>query len=446
MSEYAFEGPKWASTTVTWSFVGDDPYDGFSHSITDPRQQAVVRQALADWSSLTGIQFAQVADGSSGGGPDFRIGYANLGYAGSGSYDVLGITYYYASGATFSPGTLVALEDPAYDTLTPGVGGAPTYRENATLYQVVAHEVGHVLGLDHSTDRHTLMYPYASTDNRTISSYDVQGVRTLYGLDGSGPPPGPMTIDFAHLGVTVAAGSAGTNVVFMNNGDDYYTTGGQDTVVADAGNDTVNALAGRVLAFGGTGTFTFLEGAATSEVVGGSGVLLVQGGTGPLTAFGGIGPSRITGGTGTGNILVGGARDSLAQGRGSGDLIVAGSGNATLTATGSNSTVFGGGAVTVINLSDNQAVVVGGNGPDTVNAGARATIFPGLGAMVIDISVGTHADTAGATNVIVGFDSTRDHIYLSQNGGAATEFVPTFTTAGYSIQTLSDGVLLAVFA
>ncbi|KAJ9175377.1 hypothetical protein P3X46_013940 [Hevea brasiliensis] len=52
------------------------------------------------------------------------------------------------------------------------------------LESVAVHEIGHLLGLDHSEDPNAIMYSTFSygITKRDLSTDDVQGIRTLYGL------------------------------------------------------------------------------------------------------------------------------------------------------------------------------------------------------------------------------------------------------------------------
>jgi len=47
---------------------------------------------------------------------------------------------------------------------------------------VAAHEIGHTLGLDHSSDPDALMYPSYSAPHRSLGRDDIAGVQSLYGL------------------------------------------------------------------------------------------------------------------------------------------------------------------------------------------------------------------------------------------------------------------------
>lgn len=50
------------------------------------------------------------------------------------------------------------------------------------LYHVAAHELGHSLGLSHSTDIGALMFPnYIFSHDLQLSQDDIDGIQTIYG-------------------------------------------------------------------------------------------------------------------------------------------------------------------------------------------------------------------------------------------------------------------------
>ncbi|VDM40125.1 unnamed protein product [Toxocara canis] len=56
--------------------------------------------------------------------------------------------------------------------------------DGVNLYQTAVHEIGHIIGLEHSTDERAVMFPsYRPYDpNYSLADDDVRGVRRLYPL------------------------------------------------------------------------------------------------------------------------------------------------------------------------------------------------------------------------------------------------------------------------
>lgn len=134
-----------------------------------------VLQAFHTWASQTNLDIAVVADdGSAFGSPgrlqgDPRFGDIRIG------------------GNRLSPEVLAVASppDPALaGTLAGDVFVNVDYRFKNTpydLYSVMLHEAGHALGLDHSTDPASPMYPRFNNTKLALTSGDIQAIRALYG-------------------------------------------------------------------------------------------------------------------------------------------------------------------------------------------------------------------------------------------------------------------------
>lgn len=185
---YAFEGPTWASHTITWSFAASTYAQDAATPFSSPigtAYQSTIEQALQRWASASGVTLVQQADSADPSqAADIRIGFADLSTPTS---NVVGYTNYHyttsSTGAsTFSPDTVLRLEDPAKDPLAAGSGGSLTYQGFATtLYQTALHEFGHALGLAHSTDSSAVMYPTLGPADPDLDANDVTGIQALYG-------------------------------------------------------------------------------------------------------------------------------------------------------------------------------------------------------------------------------------------------------------------------
>ena len=261
MPTYAYEGPKWVTPVVTWSFA---PTSGVFTDPISAAYQALVQQAVARWDGVIGITLQQVPDSAAA---DIRIGFSSFGAA----VNQIGNTSYsYMPGTitSFVAGVTVAAEDPAQRP----VGTSGLYAgTNTSLYQVLLHEIGHALGLAHSTDPNSVMYPVATASNQDLNAGDIAGIQGLYGAQGfsqtdttngvstvqtgeaypaSGPVPYLQAQDI-YSGTDSLAIAAVTPNVFIHTGS------GNDAITVTSGQNVLDAGQGSNFLTGGTGNDTF---------------------------------------------------------------------------------------------------------------------------------------------------------------------------------------------
>ena len=182
---YAFEGPQWNNKTITWSFAtsnlaGDasgPQYSSFMTAPGDAPYMGEVTKALSAWANLTGIQFVQATDGSA---VDLRIGWGDFS-GGSGEIGEAGYAYNPGTGL-FDPDVIVRLQDPKVTGNALNFDGTNyIYQGTVTsLTQVIIHEIGHALGLDHSTDTSAIMWNTATPTNRVLDVSDIAGITSLF--------------------------------------------------------------------------------------------------------------------------------------------------------------------------------------------------------------------------------------------------------------------------
>lgn len=182
MPDYAFEGPKWRADPITWSFAAtaypiDQARFAFSSPVSAALQVTVV-QAIQKWAAVSGLLFQQVPDAPTlAGAADIRIGFGKLGTAITNTVGETKVTF----GQYYNSDIVVRLEDPGESPLVP-VNGNLMYdgADGATFYQVALHELGHALGLAHSSNPADVMYPVLTAQDTDLSASDEAGIRALY--------------------------------------------------------------------------------------------------------------------------------------------------------------------------------------------------------------------------------------------------------------------------
>jgi hypothetical protein len=166
----------WTRTALTFAFdTGTDDVAG------DDERQAV-RNAFVTWSAAAPLAFREVAPHES---PDILIRWGD---AACGDADMTGGVLAHAD---YPPGCGFygnALPRPVHydDQEHTWVIGAVA--DGYDVETIALHELGHILGLQHSSVAGAVMFPTVADNatNRVLTQDDLEGIRGLY------PPTGPL--------------------------------------------------------------------------------------------------------------------------------------------------------------------------------------------------------------------------------------------------------------
>lgn len=151
------------------------------------RLSSIFAGAFARWSNVTTLTFRET---DSFGLADIQIGFYSGEHGDGEAFDGLLGTLAHA----FSPpdGRFHLDADENWNVAT----AAGVEFGEIDLESVAVHEIGHLLGLGHSSDGASIMYPSITSGTRRVhlGSDDVQGIQQLYGANPSyTSPPGPST-------------------------------------------------------------------------------------------------------------------------------------------------------------------------------------------------------------------------------------------------------------
>ena len=317
-------GYKWGepyygrpSGTITFGFepgfagmLGGDP-------TTILAFEAAAEFALETWAAVAAIDFVPALEGTE---PDLGFDFAPL------PGETIGEAL-----TSFRPLLGVDQVVSSVITLDSTEAWSPFGETGLNFYNVVLHEVGHSLGLDHPDDPTQVMYAFYLDDQTLgLAAGDLAGIRLIYGSARE-----------------MIVGTFGADTIDRSGsleGEEILARAGDDTVVGSQGDDLISGGAGNDFLLGG-------EGADLVASMTGNGQLF--GGEGDDRLFAGIGNSRLDGGNGD-DILVGGT---------GGDTLLGGAGNDIILGDPAGAMMFG---------SD---VIDGGPGDDLLAGGGGADVF-----------------------------------------------------------------------
>ncbi|XP_035183832.1 interstitial collagenase-like [Oxyura jamaicensis] len=180
VQQYMFTpgNPKWKRNNLTYRIVN------YTRKMRQTDVDEAIQKALNVWSSVTPLTFQKTEDKDA----DIVISFAYRDHQDNSPFDGPNGQLAHA----FQPGE--------------GIGGDVHLDEEEAwskdargynLFIVVAHELGHSLGLSHSNDPGALMYPtYAYTDPNEflLPQDDIDGIQAIYGQTNAAvQPTGPKT-------------------------------------------------------------------------------------------------------------------------------------------------------------------------------------------------------------------------------------------------------------
>lgn len=165
---FAAEANKWPTAHLTWKL---DHYSSRA-DLRGKRTEVenALEKAMNTWAKVSKLRFTK----TTGSKADITIGFYTGAHGDNAAFDGKG-------------GVLAHAYEPQwgmlhFDDQEPWSTTVQSGRTNLT--SVAVHELGHVLGLSHSADRKSIMYPYYMGPKATLGQEDIQRIQALYGAPG----------------------------------------------------------------------------------------------------------------------------------------------------------------------------------------------------------------------------------------------------------------------
>ena len=401
--------------TITYSFndlivpSDGDREDALGFKLSE-NYRNVVRQAMNAWEAVCGVNFVEVSDSKEA---NVRIGWQprdadDPRYESDGPGGFWGFTWSW----WWSPQLEVFEQAVVFDPLESW--------DNTSFYDIALHELGHVLGIDHSDVPNTVMsgppftsYTYQSGRNQ-LTDDDIAAAREIWGS-----PRGTGTLGDDRLSGTngddFINGRAGNDTLYGSFGNDTLYGGlGNDSLYGQKDNDLLAGQAGHDLLSGGDGSDRLWGGGGADTLVGGDGNDLLHGHTGDDDLIGSGGNDTLAGQAGIDTLNGGDGNDRL-WGGGGGDQLFGIAGNDLLVGHAGDDSLYGGAGNDTLAGQDHADFLSGGDGDDRLYGGGGDDRLHGDG--------GNDLLHGGGGNDVFVFGSSFDPAQLAHGDDRIIEFV-----------------------
>ena len=167
LDEFTLHGNKWPTNSLQFEYLG------FTPDLTEAEIRAAIRSAMALWEAVTPLRFTEAADGP------MKIHFVDSDHGDGSPFDGPGRVLAHAFFPPPNAGDFAG--DTHFDEQETWAVALPMPVDRFDLMTVAAHELGHALGLRHSTIRGALMFASYDGPHRFLAQDDIDGIRAIYG-------------------------------------------------------------------------------------------------------------------------------------------------------------------------------------------------------------------------------------------------------------------------
>lgn len=171
IGEYTIQGNQWNNRIITYFFQNT------TFDFDQIAARASVRAAFNTWQVQARIYFIETCNAANA---DIVLSWGTGNHGDSYPFDgingVLAHAYYPPPNSGLLAGDVHFDDAENWSNLLPNSGGQPI-----DLQTVALHELGHSLGLAHSTVTSAIMYAFYGGARRDLAQDDIDGIRFIYG-------------------------------------------------------------------------------------------------------------------------------------------------------------------------------------------------------------------------------------------------------------------------
>jgi hypothetical protein len=248
VTAYKLNGPKWGTRQVPY-YINPANAD-----VSESAALAAIQAGALAWSAQSNADFSWYYMGRTSGASLTKNGKNEIFFRNEADGSVVARTYWWYD----SSNHLVDADVVFYDGGWTFFGGSSGCSSGMYIEDITVHELGHALGLGHSSDPDATMYPSVgrcSTGFRTLHADDLAGIEALYPPTSSNSAPSVSisspgsnasfaegsSVSFAGSASDKEDGTLNSKMVWSSNRDGQIGTGASFSRVLSVGTHTVTA-------------------------------------------------------------------------------------------------------------------------------------------------------------------------------------------------------------